>query len=253
MTRLEKRGRTYRLDGERVPSVTTILNALPKQLTQWSSDMAANYAVEHWDELTEQTLTKRLDRIRFAHRDALNRSAARGTQIHTYGERLVSGEAVEIPDEHRAPAESYARFLDAWEIEAVATETPVVHTRARYAGTADLWATIGVRDGARALIDLKTGSGVYESAVLQLCAYRYADLWHPDGAGSEEPLPDVELVYVAHIVGDAVRMLPITAGDAEFREFRYVQQTHRWLELHGFKGEEPLIGDAETPQGGQAA
>lgn len=240
-------GHVYHLDGQKVPGVTTILNALPKQLTQWSSDCAANYAVEHWDELAEESLTKRLDRIRYAHRDTLTAAALRGTDIHGYGEKLVAGEPVDIPAEHVGPAEAYAKFLDAWQITPVATETPVANTVHRYAGTADLWATIGARDNARALIDLKTGKGVYESAVLQLAGYRHADLWQPDGPDSEAPLPEVDLVFVAHILPDDVRMLPVTAGQAELRAFLYVQQTSRWLAAHGFKGEEPLIGEGERP------
>lgn len=241
------RGHSYYLDGVKVDGVTTILNALPINLKQWSADIAANYAVEHWAELGEEPLTKRLDRIRFAHKDTLKSLAARGTQIHAFGERLVHGEAVEIPDEHRGPVEAYARFLDEWQIEPVATETPVASTLHYYGGTADLWARIGVRDNARALVDLKTGR-VFESVVLQLAAYRYADLWQPHGVASEERLTEdgVDLVYVAQIGSDAVRMLPITAGRDEFRAFLYVQQTSRWLARHNtYNGEEPLVGDAE--------
>jgi hypothetical protein len=256
MSRLvpKTRGRShyYLLDGERIESVTTVLNALPKQLTQWAANCAADFAVENWTELSEEPLSKRLDRIRYAHRDVVSAAALRGTQIHGYGERLVSGDPVEIPDEYRGPSEAYARFLDEWQIEAIATETPVAHIDAGYAGTADLWGTIGVRDGARALIDLKTGKGVYESVVLQLAAYRHAQIWHPAGPESEQPLLRVDLVYVAHVLPDTVRMLPITAGADEFRQFRYVQTTSRWLARHGFKGDEPLIGDAETPNGGNA-
>ena len=241
------RGHSYTIDGVKVDGVTTILNALPKQLKQWAADTAANYAVEHWSELTEETLTKRLDRIRFAHRDVLSSAALRGTRIHGFGERLVAGEAVEIPEEYRGPAEAYARFLDDWQIEPVAVETPVASVRHGYAGTADLWGTVGVRDGATALIDLKTGKGVYDEVVLQLAAYRHAELWQPDGPESETTMPTVDLVYVAHVLPDTVRMLPVRAGAEEFRQFLYVQQTARWLARHGFKGDDPLIGDAVLP------
>jgi hypothetical protein len=86
-----------------------------------------------------------------------------------------------------------------------------------------------------------------------LAAYRFAQIWQPDGADSEESLPEVDAVYVAHILPDAVRMLPVTAGEAEFRQFRYVQVTSQWLSRHGYQGDEPLIGDAELAIGGSAA
>jgi hypothetical protein len=241
------RGHGYQLDGEKVDGVTSILDALPKQLKQWAADSAANYAVEHWAELSEEPLTKRLDRIRFAHRDQLSAAALRGTRIHGYGEQLVHGDPVEIPEEYQGPAEAYARFLDAWDIQPVAVETPLASLKHSYGGTADLWATIGARDGIRALIDLKTGKTVYEATALQAAAYRHADIWQPNGPDSEQPLPDVQAVYVAHILPDDVRMLPVKAGPEEFRQFLYLQQTHRWLAVHGFKGWDPVIGEAALP------
>lgn len=241
------RGHSYTIDGVKVDGVTTVLNALPKQLKQWAADSAANYAVEHWAELSEESLTKRLDRIRFAHRDVLSSAALRGTRIHGYGEGLVHGRDVEIPEEYVGPAEAYARFLDEWQIEPVATESPVASIKYGYGGTSDMTATIGVRDGARALVDLKTGKAVYEDVALQLSAYRHAEIWQPDGPDSETDQPPVDLVYVAHVLPDAVRMLPVRAGDPEFRQFLYVQQTARWLARHGFKGDDPLVGDAVLP------
>jgi hypothetical protein len=241
-----KTGHGYTLDGEKIDGVTSVLNALPKALKQWAADCAANYAVEHWAELGEESLTKRLDKIRFAHVDVVGEAALRGTDIHRYGEILVAGGTVDDP-QYLGPAQAYARFLDQWKIDLIATETPVVNLAHRYAGRADLWGHIGVRDDARALIDLKSGKNVYESTVLQCAAYRYADLWQPDGPDSETELPDVDLVYVAHIGVDDVRMLPVQAGKAELRAFLYVQQTHHWLDAHGFKGAEPLIGQAERP------
>jgi hypothetical protein len=241
-----KTGHGYLLDGERIDGVTKVLNALPKALTQWSSDCAANYAVEHWDELGEESLTKRLDKIRFAHRDTVGQAALRGTTIHKYGEDLVAGKPVEDP-EYLGPAQAYARFLDKWGIEPIAVETPVCNTTYRYAGRPDLWATIGARDNATALVDLKTGKAVYEAVVLQVAAYRYADLWQPNGPDSETATPEVDLTYVVHIQPDDVTIHRLEAGPKQLRAFLYVQQTARWLRLHGFKGEEPLIGEAEHP------
>lgn len=248
------RGHSYRLDGHKIDGVTTAISTgFPMQLKQWAADTAANYAVEHWDELAEESLTKRLDRIRYAHRATLSAAALRGTEIHGYGERLVHGEEVAIPDEHRGPAEAYAHFLDRWQIEPLATETPLANTEYGYAGTADLWARIGARDDVLALIDLKTGRNVFESTALQLAAYRRADLWQTSGLkGSEEvavestEVPQVSETYVAHIGTDDVRLLPIVTDDLVFREFLYVLMTARWINRHGFNGDEPVIGEAES-------
>lgn len=247
-------GHGYLLDGEKIDGVTSILNSLPKQLKQWASDIAANYALENWDKLAEMPLTKRLDAIRYAHKDALSALSLRGQDIHTYGEKLVNGEDVKVPDEYRGPAEAYARFLDQWQIEPLATEALVGSLSHRYGGRGDLWATIGVRDNVRAYIDLKTGKNIYESVVLQCAAYDGAEVWHPEGPESEQPYVPVDVIYVAQILPDDVRMLPVRGaggaakpGPAEFREFLYLQQTTHWLQRHGYNGDEPLIEAAERP------
>lgn len=247
-------GHGYLLDGEKIDGVSGVLDTMPKQLKQWAADCAANFAVEQWDKLADLPLTKRLDQIRYAHRDVVGEAAARGTDIHGYGEKLSHGEQVEIPDELRGPVQAYARFLDKWEIEPVATEAVVGHTQHRYGGRGDLWATIGKRDNAFALIDLKTGKNVYESVVLQTAAYDGANVWQPEGPDSEQPYEPVDLVYVAHIGPDDVRMLPVRGtggavkpGAPEMRTFLYLQQIKHWLDAHGYRGDEPLIEAAERP------
>lgn len=249
--RYGKSGHGYTLDGTKVDGATTILNALPGPPPSWGAEMAANLAVNEWDELAELAPTERLKRLKAAPDDFRDTAAARGTEIHAYGEKLAQDSSADVPDEIRGPVEAYARFLDAWEIEPIATETPVCHTLHRYGGTADLWGYIGARGSARALIDLKSGRTVQGKTVMQLAAYRYAELWQPDGPDSEEPLPPVDLVYVAHILPDDVRMLPVECGPEQLRAFLYVQQTARWMQRHDWwqrrPGDEPLIGEAERP------
>ncbi len=236
------RGHSYRLDGVKIPGVTTILNALPKPaLTKWAASCAADEALNHWDELATLPPSERHARILWAHRDTVRSAAVRGTRVHALGDRLAHGEEVKVPEDLRGPVEAYARFLDRWQIETHATETPIAHTRYRYAGTADLWGSIGRLGVSSALIDLKSGRGVYDEVALQLAGYRYADLWQPDGPDSEEPLPEVEDVFVAHITPDDVRLLPVEVTPETFRGFLYVAEVARLLER--LKDERP-IGDA---------
>lgn len=247
------RGHSYTLDGVKVTGVTTTLSlGFPKPaLVQWAANMAASYAIDHADDLAGLPAHERIRAVAFAHRTESRRAMARGTKIHGYGERLVAGEAVEIPDEHRDPAEAYARFLDAWGIDPIAVEATVASTTSRYAGTLDLVATVAARDGARALIDIKTGKGVYDDVALQLAAYRYADLWQPDGPESEADNPPVDMVFVAHVLPDDVRMVPVKAGEFEHRIFLYVQQIARWIDSLAWHGDEPpefsVVGDAVHP------
>jgi hypothetical protein len=247
---MSEKGRAVRLDGVPVARVTSILDAIGKPaLVPWAAKVTAEYAVDHWQELADETISNRLARISRAHHDAKTRAAAAGTTVHGFGERLVAGHPVSPPDELRGMVEAYARFLDEWRIEPVAIETPVAFTGpAPYAGRADLWATIGARDNGRALVDLKTGKGVYPETCLQLAGYLGCDLWQPDGPASEQSKPDVDLVYVAHIRADRVDMLAVPAASSpeQWRTFRYAQQLARWTKTYGYDGDESLIGEPEN-------
>lgn len=263
MTRLKRvngRGTSHRyvLDDTPATGVTTALKlGLPAPaLVGWGINSVADYVLANWAELEAMGPSDKLKAMKrspYAHRD---RAALRGTEIHGHGEALTHGRPVDVPDELRGPVEAYARFLDEWGIEPIATETVLGHTDYGYAGTADLWCVVAARDGARCLVDIKTGKGVYPEAVLQLAAYRYANLWQPDGPDSESAeVPEVDRVYVAHVLPDAVRMVPVAADEAAFRAFLYVLQTARWATRHSeahrqedghYAVDFPLIGEAES-------
>lgn len=232
------RGHSYFLDECRVVGVTTACGNLPKNaLVDWAGRVTAEYAVDNWEHLAEMPPSMRLNALTRARYTATSRAALRGTQIHALGERVSNGEEVDA-GEHTAEVEAYARFLDRWAVEVIATETPLAHTAYQYAGTADAWVTFGQGPyaGARVLLDIKTGRGVYDSTALQLTAYRNAEIWQPHGPESEEPLPPCDAVAVAHILPDAVELLPVEADERQFRQFRYLLETTRWLD------EGPYIG-----------
>lgn len=248
MTRLVRRnygrGHGYKLDGEKIMGVTTAIDVLDKPaLRNWYANEAAKRAVNEWDRLAELPITERLEYIKTGPRDVMTAAALRGTEIHALGDLLARGESPDVPPEHVGPVEAYARFLDAWEIETIASETPLANTEHKYAGTADLWARVGKRDNAVCLVDVKTGKGVYNEVGLQLAAYRYSDLLQPE-KGVEIATPACDLVYVAHVLPDDVRMVPVNAGPETFRTFLYVLTVARarlgWEEW-------PLVGSAVQP------
>lgn len=236
------RGHHYLLDGRKVPGVTTIIsNGLPKPaLINWAANVTADYAVDHWDELSTEGPAKRLALLKKARYDDRDQAANRGTQVHGLAEKLIQGEEVEVPDPLAGHVESYMRFLDDWNPQHVLVEGVVFNRRQRYAGTLDLVADIpGL---GRGLWDVKTNrSGPFGEVALQLAAYRYAEFYIDDDL-TEHPMPEVEHCGVIWVRADGYELVPVTAGEAQFRSFLYVAQCAQFADTA-----RDLIGEALTP------
>ncbi|RJO74142.1 hypothetical protein D5S18_18490 [Nocardia panacis] len=240
--------------GARMPGVTTILgNGLPKKaLIDWAANATADAAVNNWDELGDMPVAARLAKLKKARYEDRDAAAKRGTEVHALAEHLVRGERIPVPTELRGHVEAYVRFLDEWDVEPVLVEFVVASYRYGYAGTADLIADLTMPDGqvVRWLLDIKTTrSGVFGETALQLAAYRYADIYIDTTTpemhgplGIEEPMLPVQATGVVHVRADGYSLVPVTAGEQQLTDFRYVQQVGR------FDAESrDLIGEPLTP------
>jgi hypothetical protein len=155
---------------------------------------------------------------------------------------MAHGKPVDVADDLLGPVRAMAKALEDWDIQTIATETPLANTEYGIAGTADLWATIGRLGTGRVLLDTKTGSGVWESDALQVCAYAHADLWQPT-KGVEEKCDPPEACFILHVQPDTVRLVPIEGaeGASMWRTFLFVKATYHWLE--NIKAS-PVVGEA---------
>lgn len=251
-------------NGTKVPGVTTILgDGLPKKaLINWAGNETANYAVDHWDELSTMSPSTRLKKLQGGRYEVRDAAANKGTAVHDLAERLVKGLEVDVPDVLAGHVESYVAFLDDWEPEPTLVEAVVMSHKHGYAGTLDLGADIATRrfppdyitatlgadfdrDMVRCLIDLKTSrSGIFGETALQLAAYRLADVY-VDGEGAEQPMPEFDIVLGLHCRADGYSLLPIEAGPAQLREFLYAREVARFAEEHS----RSYIGEALVPPG----
>lgn len=216
----------------RVPGVTTLLSGgMPKPaLINWAANATADAAVDAWDQLSAMSPTKRLDWMKKARYAVKDEAAKRGTEIHRFGEHLVAGEEVAVPDELLGYVEGYARLIDQFDIQPVHVEFSIASYKHGYAGSGDLIAdlTLPKIGRKRLLIDLKSNrSGIFAETALQLAAYRYADvlLGGPDQPIEEErPMPEVDGTAAIHITPTGSELIPVTTNEAVFRTFLYCCQ-----------------------------
>ena len=142
-------------DGQFVPSVTTILEAYPKdaQFFKWLKEVGTD-----------------ADNIR-------DDAGRRGSVVHTLTERYDNGEEISLLNDmggigykmiEWSMFERYVDFIARYQPEIIMTEQNIVSTNLGFAGTLDRVMKI---DGKTYLVDIKTSNMVHESYWLQLAAY----------------------------------------------------------------------------------
>ena len=147
-----------RSEGVYYPSVTTILQYMPKNkfFESWLKDVGHN-----------------ADFI-------MRRAGKEGTQVHEAAEALVKGEEVSWMDDYgnakysQIVWEMILKFHDFWSThkpELISTEDFVWSDKHKYAGTADL--VVKMYDQTW-LLDIKTSNSIHKSYDLQLASYAKA-------------------------------------------------------------------------------
>lgn len=249
----------YFLDGKPIAGrgVTTLLgNGFPKPaLVNWAAGEAAACALDErdiWLPIAERSRDAAYDYIKDASTRSRDEAARRGTEVHRLAERLQSGEEVDVPEPLVGHVDSYLKFREEWQPADEIIEGVVVNRKHVYMGTFDSIATLdGFPGGSRVLYDIKTSrSGVFPEVALQLAAYRFAEVFLPDPGGDcdEVAMPQVDGCAVLHVRADGYDLVPVTAGEREFRAFLYVAQTADFLGTWKEPGwGRTLIGDAVMP------
>jgi len=250
-------GHSYRMDGDRVDGVTTILsNGIPKPaLVGWAAKTIAEYVGEritidpHTGTVDATTLAHDLatigrenrysrwpndgsvsrlafiETLKGVHWQDRDRAAKRGTEVHRLAELIVKGEEVDVPEELVGHVDSYIKFLDDWQVQELIVEGVCGHRKHRWMGTFDL---VAVLHGERWLLDIKTTrSGIWGETALQLAAYRNAE-FYLDGDGEEQPMPEVDRVGAVWVRADGYDLVPVEAGTDVYAMFRYAQQVARF-------------------------
>jgi hypothetical protein len=237
-------GHWYRLDGEKVDGVTTVLsNGIPKAaLVAWAAKVCAETVVDKWDALADMQPDERIDFIKGAPSRDRDRGARRGTEVHGYAEQIIDGVEVDVPDELLGHVDAYIAFLKDWNVQPILVEAVIGNRTHKWMGTLDLLADLS--DGFRYLIDIKTTrSGIFAETALQLAAYRAAE-FYLDSYAREHPMPAVQKVAAVWIRSDGYDLVPVEAGPEVYKVFRHAQQIARFQTVTS----KTVIGDAIHPE-----
>ena len=245
----------------RVPGVTTIIKAMAnKKLENYASSATADYAVNNWgrtpcpdcghagSELSALPAADRLRAIMGGRWDKRNEGASIGSEVHRLGEKLLDGEAVAVPEELKGYVDSYVKFMDLSDLNARHIEVPCYSVEHQYAGQIDIigdlvlpdlpeWEDVSRDADGRSVgvLDPKSGHGVYESAALQLVAYRRSDFLILKGAASADPLqreeipmPAVDFTAAVHVHPDGrpATLVRTDSSPEAYRSFLYLRQVY---------------------------
>jgi hypothetical protein len=148
--------RFYQIGENFYPSVTTILQAYPKDagFYKWLKEVGND-----------------ADAVRDA-------AGERGTTVHTLTEQYDSGLEVSLISEDGrlnfsmqewAMFERYVNFRQRFPMEIIATEMQLISQNFEEAGTLDRYVNF---NGKRLIIDIKTSNQIYDHYWLQLAAYK---------------------------------------------------------------------------------
>lgn len=247
-TRVKLRdGRHYVWQGERYPSVTTILsNGVPKPfLVNWAKKVTAEYAVENIDLLTQLIGTDEkgaIDWLKGAAYRQRDEAAEIGSMLHDFAEDISMGKQVELPEGINPSVEKMGRnFLDFMETvdpTFTAVEAVVFNTKEGYAGTLDSLIVTSYEPILDALgwsedrpmtlmCDIKTGKGVYPEVGLQLAAYANAEFVGLSD-GSTVEMPPVDGAVVLHVRPQRWQLVPVSIGQEVYEAFLVAKAVSEW-------------------------
>lgn len=231
-----KRGLTYRdinhtytLDGERVPSVTSILSVLDKPaIPKWAAKVVAEYVADKPDVvatlrgLGRNAMVYTLKELPWEKRDT---AATRGNVLHDYAEQLLHGEEVDVAEEHVPVMESALQFMEDWRIKPLLVEFPCASREHKWAGTGDLIAEFVspfTNDAGIGYFDWKSAKRLYPDHALQFAPYTHGEFWGL--GGDEKPIPKCVAAFGVHITPDGYEVSQFKHGPHVYEEFLVIRR-----------------------------
>ncbi len=183
------RDRFYTIEGQQLPSVTTILEIIAKPaLGPWYAKEERRYFETAMLEVLSRPGARDPEYVLAAVAEAVTgvkaadrekqKAAAIGTAVHAGIEWALrrqlgedAGPELRLPEAATWAVESWKDWARSVDLEPVAIERTVYCSDCGYAGTLDLYARV---KGVLTVLDWKSGRAIYPEAFLQNLAYRHA-------------------------------------------------------------------------------
>jgi hypothetical protein len=229
--------RFYTIEGQRLPSVTTILDIIAKPaLGPWYAKEERRYFETAMLEVLSRpgardpefvlaAVAQAVTGVKAADREK-QKAAAIGTAVHAGIEWELrqqlgedAGPAPQLPEAAAWAVESWKDWARSVHLEPLAIERTVYCLACGYAGTLDLYARV---KGVVTVLDWKSGKAIYPEAFLQNLAYRHA----ATGAG----LPSTQGLIVRlpkHLDDPAWEVMPVPAT-LTLEDFLAALRLWRW-------------------------
>lgn len=172
----EERRHIYKLNGNPIPSVTTIMQPLTDDVYGSIRD------------------------------EVLHRAALRGTAVHNAIENYVKFGIEDIPPEHAGYFNGFLKWYSEHKVKPYGTEIRLYHKALLYAGTTDMVAEV---DGLDTLVDFKTSASVQPMLCgVQLEAY--------DRAAQSLEMGEFKQKIIVHLKKDGgYEVVPFKVADTD--------------------------------------
>ncbi len=168
----------YYVDGEEIPSVTTILKSVVNKprLTYWAIARVVDYINDNVkDDIDEDGWNELLINAKKAPDSIKNESAGKGTEVHRWIENYILGKKKKISKENKGYINAFKDWLKHNKgIKLLESEVLVynnVEGYGAYCGTLDILAE---DERGLIVIDIKTSRNMYPEHIMQTSAYQGA-------------------------------------------------------------------------------
>ena len=184
---------TYRWNGQRVPSVTSVLSPL------------VNYNQVPWA--------------------VLERARLEGVAIHKTIELYLHNDLESLPQWLQPRLDAFKKFQAESQFVVDASERKVYHTAHQYAGTLDL---SGVLNDEHSIIDIKRSFFAGAAIGVQLAAYQEAE----NDRRKREKLPKIKRRYALQLMQNGNYKLECYDDSNDFAVFLALLTLKKWRSQH---------------------